>query len=268
MRRYSYPIFGAVLVLTLVCAGANEHAKTALLSDGLVLRAVEGTVAAREAGGGWSFTLRADYTLGKQTVAAQSCYEFLPSAALESLVCQVTSAKRPSYRLWARVTQYRGRNYLYLVSPYFSVLTDSGFQVPRATPSPRGDPNEGNALAIPEEVLALLKNDERPAVAKPTESSNPVAQDPLLLGRRGFIERDGDATFLVLDDLGRNISGEKLRLLPCRVRETIENRQARHAERLWFRVSGMQTRFQGQDYLLPYQAARLYGNGNLGGVDN
>ena len=52
---------------------------------------------------------------------------------------------------------------------------------------------------------------------------HPETKDRLLLGRRGRLEREGDTSFLVLEGVGRNVSGERLRLLPCRARERLEN---------------------------------------------
>jgi len=249
-----------VVLLSLIPVSAQE--KTPLLSDGLVLAGLDGTLARDVNDGTWYFTLHADRLIGKTTIPEGTSYALLPGYALTALTADMTRRSSSTYRLWARVTNYRGRNYLYLTPSYFLPLLDKQV-TPVPVPAGSGrDPNQGQAVGIPAEILALMEEQQTIATG-PEVSRIVIPEDELLLGRRAYLQREGDRSLLVLDGLGRNVSQERYVLLPSAVRESLENQQAHHADRLYFRVGGVCSRYQEQDCLLLHQAVRLYGYGNL-----
>lgn len=253
---------GCIAVLLLLAASlCAETASTPLISDGLMLDAAQGTLKVDPNGGRWLFSLSKAYRLGQRDIPAEACFELLPSAALTHLVAKVAPEKPIEVLLWARITQYRGRNYLYLSPPNFHIL-------PRKQDGDRTsvpDPNEENAIGIPQEVLELMKHESRSSTGPEKSPQHPLVKDVLLIGRRGRIEQQGNATAIILEGIGRNVLQERLILLPGRVRAQVENEQAVSADRLWFRVAGMKIEFQGRRYLLLHQASRLYSYGNGSG---
>jgi hypothetical protein len=266
-RRYAHPLINRIpavglwaVLLSLFPVSAQE--KTPLLSDGLVLAGLDGALARDVNDGTWHFTLHADRLIGKTAIPKGASYELLPGYALAALAADAAQRSSSTYRLWARVTYYRGRNYLYLTPSYFIPLIDK-HETP--VPAPAGsarDPNQGQAIGIPAEILTLME-EQQTLATEPDVSRIVIPEDGLLLGRRAYLQREGDRSLLVLDGLGRNVSQERFVLLPSAVRERVEDRQAHHADRLYFRVGGVWNRYRGQDYLLLHQAVRLYGYGNL-----
>lgn len=236
--------------------------KVPLLSDGQMLKAVDGTVRGQpNEPGRWQFTLRADLAVGDRMIPAGTAYEFLPCHALESLVVDSNQYTRTEYRLVsAQVTQYRGRNYLYLKN-FVPLITRPVEASPPPTTS-TGEPNQPHTLGIPPDVLSQMENDgassERPGPRMA------IKKDALVFGRRAFSETTGEVTTLILTGMGQNVSQKPIRVLPSRMRDKIEGLQRWYADPLMFRVAGVQTQFQGQPYILLHQAVQLFDYGNLG----
>ena len=149
------------------------------------------------------------------------------------------------------------------------------------------DPND--VLAIPLDVLEKFRarREEMGTTGKPIVDSNGVSVDePNLPGEdekrpepehysRGadsvFVDRtaflldqaDGRLVF-TLDALGRNVQQLSLHLLPCEVLELAEQRRSAEFERVRFKIAGILTRYEGQDYLLLQKATQTYSHGNFG----
>jgi hypothetical protein len=249
---------GVLLTALLGVTAVSASPRTRPLTDGLVIAGVEGTVTQDANDGPWRFALNAALVIGKIDVPAATSFVLLPGHALEVLTADAGRRSADAYRIWARVTYYRGNNYLYLVPSYFMPLAERG---PQADAVPR-DPNQGQAAGIPAEVLALMEQQQAMA-GGPEGRRAVIPADALLLGRRGYLQRDGERPMFVLDGLGRKVSRERFVLLPSAVRERMERELDRHADRLDYRVSGIRTRYRGQAYLLLHQAVRLHGHGNL-----
>ena len=67
-----------------------------------------------------------------------------------------------------------------------------------------------------------------------------------------------------LDALGRNVSGVSLRLLPCETLELAELKRSIDFEPVRFRIAGILTKYESQDYLLLQKATQTYSHGNFG----
>ncbi len=233
-----------------------------LLSDGLMLPDAAGTVTQDVNEGIWYFALRSDRLLGKTRIPAGTRYELLPGHALAALAADAEKRSSATYRLWARVTHYRGRNYLYLTPSYFFPLADRTEPPAATSPDMPRDPNQSDTVGIPADVVAMMEKQQ--AIASgPDGTGVVIPEDELLLGRRGILRREGLRTFFVLDALGQNVSQSRYLLLPSATRERMEKLQDQHADQLDFRVSGVLTQYRGQACLLLHQAVRLYGYGNF-----
>lgn len=261
-RSGSRMALGCLLVGMLGSVALCAEKVTPLLSDGLMLPDADGTVTQDTNEGTWHFTLRSDRLIGKIRIGAGTSYELLPGQALAALAADVEKRSSAAYRLWARVTHYRGRNYLYLTPSYFFPLADKTPPSGVAPPDVPRDPNQGDTVGIPADVLAMME--EQQAIASGPEGAGVVIpEDELLLGRRGILQSEGERVFFVLDGLGQNVSQSRFLLLPSATRERMERQQDQHADQFDFRVSGVWTQYQGQACLLLHQAVRLYGYGNF-----
>ena len=149
------------------------------------------------------------------------------------------------------------------------------------------DPND--VLNIPPDVLEKLRarREKMATSVQPVVDSNRVsADDSNLAGEEQkqpaperynwgadsvFVDRtamlvgqaDGPLVFS-LDAFGRNIQQLSLHLLPCEVLELAEQKRSIELEPVRFKIAGILTRYEGQDYLLLQKATPTYSHGNFG----
>jgi hypothetical protein len=150
-------------------------------------------------------------------------------------------------------------------------------------------PDSNDVLTIPPDILEKLRarREEMATSMQPVVDSNRVSVDePNLAAEeqkqpapehysRGadsvFVDRtallvgqaDGRLVF-ALDALGRNIQQLSLRLLPCEVLELAEQKRSAELEPVRFKIAGILTKYEGQDYLLLQKATQTYSHGNFG----
>ena len=276
--------------------GAGTARKT-LLRDGFVLTGVDGKLTSTDGNDiwfqdsnegchRWFFEFDSDI---RAVVKAGTSLELLPSAALEKMtadmekrsavspvrskspkttaVPSVQTSNGVSYRLWGRVTKYKGRNFIFPI--YFLPLSETRKPPPSTSQKSRektgptlNDPND--VLTIPKEILNKLK---RRKIIRPEQLKKglELKQDSILADRTGFIVRQGDGRLVfVFDALGRNVQQISLRLLPCQALESAERRQSAEADRLRFKIAGILTEYKGNYYLLLERTTRVYSHGNFG----
>jgi len=295
----------AILILALFAgtgsvAGSFGPEKTsqALLNDGFVLTGVDGRMSSSDGNDVWSFLLSSDVNDGKTRVGANTSLQLLPSSTLEKMTADMKERLGEDYRIWARVTKYKGRNFLFPV--YFlplSKVKDSGFATPtdansadtsqaaQIMPKPAAnDPN--GTLAIPKAIIDRLS--DRPTVYRrqPEEPNSQaqklqsIKQDYILADRTGFISAGlpspirltyGGLTLprteFVLDGLGLSVQQASFRLLPCQVLEQVELESATgglRADQIRLKIAGIVTEYKGDKYLLLQRATRVYSHGNFG----
>ena len=298
MTREQKVLKAGVFILTFLLFAAQaasqpdaEFAHKYLLPDGLVLGALDGKLVLQDSNenagrkvSGWSFELAADAGDGRGVVKAGQRLQLLPSAALEKMAADAKKHSRADYRLRARITKYRGENFIFATG--FLYLGESSRPQP---PAPQSRPGAANSekeaereptvnesndmVAIPEEVLSRLRTlRTTPAVGGSEGSENRFASslDYTITERSGlFAGSDntpagfaGQSRFVV-DGLGRNLPDAGFFVLPCEARERTEAEQSATLERPRFKIAGIVTRYQGKDYLLLQKAIRLYSYGNF-----
>ena len=295
--------------------GAGTARKT-LLRDGFVLTGVDGKLTSTDSNDirfqdsnegchRWFFEFDSDISDDKAVVKAGTSLELLPSSTLEKMTADVEEraavspvrSKSPkttavpsvqtsngaSYKLWGRVTKYKGRNFIFPI--YFLPLSEtkrppqSTLQESREKTGPTlNDPND--ALTIPKEILEKLKTRK---ILRPEQLKKglELKQDSILADRTGFIslcvmrdayrvkgkrqEEKGRMQYeFVFDALGRKVQQISLRLLPCQALESAEQRQSAEADRLRFKIAGILTKYKGKHYLLLERTTRVYSHGNFG----
>ena len=229
-----------------------------LLRDGFVIAGVDGKVEQEKASGKWFFVLSKDISDDKGRVGAGMKLELLPCAALEKIEANIDKHPSGNYRLWARVTRYECKNYVYGI--YFLAVTEveskTGGQNAQVSINEPNDP-----LALPDEVVAKLKT-KKIIHFEELEKGVEIKEDSILADRIGFIveSKDGGSAF-VLDALGRNRGCFSLELLPCEVLERTKDQNGMEPARQ--KVAGIVTQYKGNYYLLLQRAVPVYGHGNF-----
>jgi len=271
------------------------------LRDGFVLTDVDGKLTSTDSNNiwfqdsnegcrRWFFEFDSDIGDDKAVIKAGASLELLPSAALEKMTDDVEKHTTATYKLWGRVTKYKGKNFIFPI--YFLPLSETKEPPPSTSQESRektgptiNDPND--VLTIPKEILNKLK---RRKIIRPEQLQKglELEQDSILADRTGFIsscvirdaysvkekrkEEKGKTQYairntqceFVFDALGRNVQQISLRLLPCQALELAEYRQSAEADRLRFKIAGILTKYKGNHYLLLERTTRIYSHGNFG----
>jgi len=149
------------------------------------------------------------------------------------------------------------------------------------------DPND--VLTIPTDILEKLRarREQMATSVQPAVDSNRVSvddpnlpaeeqkqpapehysrgADSVFVDRTAFLlDQDDGRLVFALDALGRNVQQLSLRLLPCEVLELAEQKRSAELEPVRFKIAGILTRYEGQDYLLLQKATQIYSHGNFG----
>ncbi len=262
----------ALFIITAVI-GAGSAGKN-LLRDGFVLAGVDGKLAPasneqRLTGGDsnkWLFEFDSEVSDGTGRIRAGEKIELLPSSTLEKIIADAGKRPASGYRLWGKVTKYRDKNFIF---PIYFLAVGETTQARSEQPQKRQQPetqltiNEPNdVLALPEEIIAKLQTRK---IIQPQrlQKSLELKTDCILADRTGFIRETGDETEFVFDGLGRNVPGVFVKLSACEVLERTERQQLAEPEPVRFKVAGIVTRYEGENYLLLQRAIRVYSHGNF-----
>jgi hypothetical protein len=246
----TFTLLSVLLILNAVYAQDSPFHKPIPVSDGFMLDGIDGKITTQN--GKWYFSVYEPTTDGKGFITSPA--QILPSSTLEKLTA-VASEQNNSFRIWGKLTTYKGENYVY--PSYFLQVTKV---VDVNTPTEQTDANE--TKIIPDDALALLKPTR---VINLAELKKPmgVEADGVLTDRTGFLKLSPEGCYFAFDALGRNIDLLQLPLLPCKELEEMEKQQAQSAFPLRFKIFAIVTKYQGKNYLLLQRAARLYSRGNF-----
>jgi len=289
-----------ISVVTIASGFRSSKPRQMLLRDGFVLTGVDGKLAIHDsndefrdfASDRWFFEFDSDVSDGRGLIKAGASLELLPSSVLERMIADANNRTGTSYRLGGRITQYRGKNFIF--PTYFLPLTKTKKSPsPTSQKSPQQESrltiNEPNdVLTIPKELIEKLpdrkkridhrKREEhseeirtKPAELGGERKSGPK-QDFILADRIGFIRDTGHGAqdtwrevSFVLDALGRTEAKISLRLLPCQALEQAQHKQSAEPDTLRFKIAGIVTKYKGKHYLLLQRATRVYSHGNFPG---
>lgn len=278
----------AILVLIFVASYTALSAETGreiAVGDGFVLTGVDGklTCAARleakprDSNEKWVFEFDSAISSEQGQIDAGASLELLPSSTLEKMAADTGGRNTAGYRLWGKVTKYKGRNFIFPI--YFLPLSKvrqaeaSAPQQPQSK-EPQVIINEPeDSVALPEEIIAKIETrkifqPEQPETRSGGAQRSPegleLKQDTMLPERTGFItEKDGQFVF-ELDALGQSIQNISFQLLPCQVLEQLERTQTAALDPVRFKIAGIVTEYKGRNYLLLQRAIRAYSHDNFG----
>jgi len=168
----------AILVIIVVPVtrgfGAEKNAQT-LLRDGFVLMGVDGKLTTpdsnqhpQESLDRWFFEFDSDVTDGRGRVSAGTSLELLPSAALEKMTADAKEHPAANHRLWATVTKYWGRNFIF--PTYFLPLSQTSKpQSPKLPEPPQQESKPIESSSTEEENLGPAINEPNDILAIPQE---------------------------------------------------------------------------------------------------
>ena len=259
----------ALLITLVEVAGGKETVKRPKkplpLRDGFAMSGVDGKVVKAGGKDSWYFMPFSDVRDDKGVAKADKPVTFLSSAGLEKLIASAKKHASGNYKLWGRVTQYKGRNYIFVW--YFVEISEAEPAEPKVTdPNQQrkvpsiNDPND--TLTIPQEVLAKLRTRKIVRTEQLEEGLN-LKQDSILADRIGFIIKSGHEYVFVLDGLGRKVAKVSFPLLGCNILERAVSKQSRLLDPPRFKVAGIVTKYKDKHYLLLQRAKRIYTHGNF-----
>ena len=265
VKKYAVLILAFVIFGPAVClCQPARKAKPKLLRDGFVLEGIDGELT--EDNNDWVFKFDSVVADDKCRINAGERVELLPSGTLESMIAGAEKGASASYRLWGRVTKYRDKNFIFPVY-FLSISRPEPVRAPVEQQPAEPNVNEpGDAVVIPDDVLAMLKPKRRTATAARLTVPPESRPDSILLDRTGFISKPANSDWFMfeLDALGRSLQADAFRLLPCRPLQRAEDEQAAEPGPLRFKVTGILTKYKNENYLLLQRATRLYSHGNFG----
>jgi hypothetical protein len=251
-----------ILVIFLLGLAIAAPKKVDTLRDGFGLFGVDGKLITVD--NKWFFKLDSDLEDDQGIIKAGMEVELLPASTLEKIIASAESHKERGYRLWGKVTAYKGKNYIF--SNYFLPITeikkaDSEKQAGKAAAI--NDPND--TLAVPEELAAKLSA-RKVITTEELKQGLEIKTDSILADRTGFLEQRADGQMMfTLDGLGRNFPRISIRLMPCYFLENAEEKTAEEPDKLRFKIAGIVTRYKSENYLLLHRIVRIYNNGNFPG---
>ncbi len=256
--------FAIIAILHAATNAATED--SGLLRDGFIIAGADGKIEYEETSGKRFFMFSSDVSDDKGRVGAGRKLEMLPCAALEKIEVNIDKHPSGNYRLWARVTRFGGKNYIYAIYflPVIETEPVTGGENAKISINEPNDP-----LALPDEVVAKLKT-KKIIHFEELEKGVELKEDSILADRIGFIvgAKDGGSTSLTtggsaftLDAFGRSRGSFSLELLPCEVLEQAKSKSELEPARL--KVAGIVTQYKGRYYLLLQRAVGVYSHGNF-----
>lgn len=279
----------AMLVLGAGTTGKTSSTKRILvLPDGYMLRGVDGKLTEPDSNDArfFEFELAVSSATGTDSTGRTGIgvkLELLPSSVLERMIADANASSATGYRLWARVTKYKDRNFIFPTK--FLPLSEaketppatSQPSQPEAQPTQQEVEESNDELGIPKEILKKLKTGTsspstgleqpeklvRAITGRPTQ----VKQNFMLVNRAGFLVKQADGGMVFsLNAFGRSAgsTGGTIRLLPCQVLEVAEQKQSFAPGMLRFIIAGIVTEYKGEQLLLLHRAIRAYNHGNFG----
>ena len=288
-----------ICILSCVSILNAQSSRQVLLRDGIVLRGAVGKLIGPDANDTCFFELDTSINNEGFVVEAGAKFEMLPSSTLEMMIADSKSFLPAEYQLWnAKITKYKGRNYIF---PSIFIranppakqqpLEEKGNEEPK--PVKESKPEEilsdsssldvNDSLSLPPEVRESFEAARRgfiqtgqripdsnivtiDTIQQEIEKKRKLNTDTILLDKPAILLRRGSKDIeFELDSFGQNIDLTSFRLLPCEVLEQTEAKQEASPEPLRFKISGLVTKYKGNNYLLLYKATQIYSYGNFPG---
>lgn len=240
-----------------------------LLPDDYVFAGVDGKLI-QTATDKWTFEFESAANIGGVEIKAGQTLEMLHSATLEKMAADAKERTEAMFRLWAKVTKFEGKNYLFAV--YYLPLHKIDQPTEKAA---KNEPNSAaqavnapnDVVNIPAEIVALLRQSE---VLPTTEAQATRAeelqlkQDTIFANRAGRVAVKNGGYVFEADAFGRGVDKFAIKLLPCQKLDDAMTQVRSESNPVRFNVAGILTKYKGEQYLLLQKATRMYSYGNFG----
>jgi hypothetical protein len=253
--------------------------RTFILPDGFMLMGVDGKLTRKDSNDCWFFEFDSAVIDSSKTASVMKL-ELLPSSALEKMIADANDSSAADYRLAARITKYKGRNFVFPLnflplSVIKDIPSESSQQTqPEAQSIQQEIEEPNNWLGIPKEILEKIKmGSSSPSTDRERSGrtvrviaggQTHVKQNYVLVNRTGFLIKQADGNMVFnLDALGLS-TGDIFRLLPCQALELAEQQQSAMPDQVRFKIAGLVTEYRGEKFLLLHRAERAYNHGNFG----
>jgi hypothetical protein len=252
--------FVIIFLLASPAVWGNDRGR--LLKDGFFINGVDGKVVGPDSNGVYKFIADADISDDKSVIKAGTAVELLASTGLSKIIENLQAEPESGFRLWGRITAYRGKNYIFPIYCLpFKQVDEQKRTEGRQTPLMVNEPND--PLSIPPEILEKLTSGK---VILPIQRRRglELKEDHILADRTGYIVKQGDGQYaFVFDALGRNVDKTVIMLLPCQALEIALAEQKNEAEAVRLKAAGIVTKYQDNFYLLLQRTSRVYSNSNF-----
>jgi hypothetical protein len=250
-------ILALLLVVLCACSATGKP-----LRDGAILAGVDGTFAKAPNADVWLFTFKTTVGDDGGSIREGQAVEILRSSTLEKML-GVTKDSTADFRLWGRITLFEGRNFIFPV--YFLSVAEQEQRDANALPAHKpiviNEPND--VIKIPEEVLKKLKPERTVELTQLSPTAG-LEEDRMFSDRSGFIIKEPDGSYIFRPDaLGRNLQRLSFAILPNDVLQQAVDEQTHEPDRVRFKVTGILTTYNGQNYILLQRASRQYSYGNF-----
>ena len=235
------------------------------LSQGFVIKAVDGTVSYDKKKNRWLFAADKDITDGVGLIKAGTKIPLLESLILQKITALYRSNKITDFRLWANTNYYNGSNSFYPI--YFMTLqnqnTETDTDEQTDSNDKTWDTNSYNIL--PADILKKLQP-QRIVSNQQIQQAVNSPKDTVLIGRTGFLfyDRDSNRYILKLDSLGRKICNLSFIVHRNQTLARAKYLLSKYPGPVRLRFSGRITKFEQNRYILLHSASIAYNNGNFG----
>ena len=237
------------------------------LPEGYVLNYVQGEFSVSATGKSY-FKIEDEIKDSGLIAEAGKTFKMLPSSTLEKLETLVKMDDcNKTIRLQATVVKYEGISYLFAAS-YIPLAAQESIE----EPEPEATAEEGTETTEKPKKDSIL-SDEVKELLTPKFTPNlkqnklpetfKVKDDYNLVSRTGFLTIDKDGKNFRIDSLGRKRAKSGFIPLPCGTLEMAEKKTYRIPGRRRYKISGIVTRYKGQDYLLLQKIVETYNHGNF-----
>ena len=245
-----------------------------LLPDDYVFAGVDGKIV-QTGVDKWAFEFESAANISGVEIKAGQALEMLSSATLEKMAADAKERSDAMFRIWAKVTKFEGKNYLFAVY-YLSLrkLDQSTSEAAKNEPNKTSQANIGqtvnapnDVVNIPAEIVALLKKSEVLATTEAQvtrQEELQLKQDTIFANRAGRVDVKNGTYVFEADALGRGVEKFAIKLLPCQKLEDAMTQVRSESNPARFNVAGILTKYKGEQYLLLQKATRIYSYGNFG----
>jgi len=248
------------LAVGLLITGGPAWCKP-VLRDGLYAKSVQGHIEVISDTGQCLFQIQSDIKDQNTVVPKGTQFEFLPCAMLEILLGDTRVQPSTDVRIWAKITQYQGKNYLFLMN--YLCLSPLADNLPDTQVADVNSLAKTDRIEIPDFVKKQVAEQRIVHIAPLPEVAKP-ASNKIMINRFGHIgTRDGQKVF-VFDGLGYSADAAPIGVLPCQALEHIETIQKLGVGPYRFNIAGMTTMFRGKQYIYIQRAFRVFNYGNFG----